>query len=109
MIIIQILVKGSKRQIYICGTNPQKCTFCHTISRNTSPNSGGILKDSVINENPFTVKGQSITLPNSTDKLYSASLFATCFPCNSKFQRYFDAKLDIGIGVIYESHTNDTE
>ena len=46
---------------------------------------GGIIKDSIINEKLFTVKGQSTTLPNVTDALREASVWDVCPPDDSKF------------------------
>ena len=51
------------------------------------PNKGGIIKDSVRNDAPFTGKGLSTNLPNITDELRAASVWATRPTVESKSQR----------------------
>ena len=62
----------------------------------------------VESDTPFTVKVNTITLPNFMDKLRAESVWGIHIPDESKFQKYFDAKLDKGTGVIYGGDTNDT-
>ena len=49
-------------------------------------NRGGVIKDGVRNETPFSVKGRSVTLPNGTGEQHSSPVWATRPPDNSKFQ-----------------------
>ena len=57
-------------------------------------NRGSIIKYGVVNETPFTVKLQSITLPNGTYKQRASSVWATHPPDDSKFQINSDDKLE---------------
>ena len=50
------------------------------------PKRGGIIKDSIENDTPFTGKGRSITLPDDMDGLCAASLWVMYLPGDSKFQ-----------------------
>ena len=59
-----------------------------------NPKRGGNIKDGVVIETPFTVKGRSMTLPNVTDELRAAYVWSVHPPDNSKFQRDFDSKIE---------------
>ena len=97
------ITPGSQRK-----TTQQYDNTPYTPKTTANPNRGGIIKDSVGNQTPFTRKGRSIALSNYMDEQLLVSMWDMRPPGDSKFQRYLYSELQEGIGVIYGGTTTDT-